>query len=196
MANIVRFKRRTTAKQRFESIVRPHFDALYKSARRMTLSPYDAEDLLQEVFIKAYAEIDKLADMRYPRAWLLKVMYNQFIDMTRRDSRSPVELAETGVESVDPDVVATSRPGPEDAADTDQRLENVVLAMQRLGSERCALVAMHDLEGFSIAELCELTGMPEGTIKSQLHRTRQRLGQLLSSGQPNRPRFRIVGGKQ
>jgi len=159
----------------------------------MTLSPHDAEDLLQDVFIKAFAAIDELETMRYPRAWLLKVMYNQFVDLTRRDDRAPLGLAATGEDSDEPDTHAVDLDSPEEAADREQRLEQVIRAMQCLGAERCALVAMHDLEGFSIDELCKLTGLPEGTIKSQLHRTRRKIGRLLSNQSLARPRLRVVG---
>ncbi len=68
--------------------------------------------------------------------------------------------------------------------------------MRCLNADQCALVAMHDVEGLSIDELCQLTGMPEGTIKARLHRTRKKLGRLLSNEAVTRPQLKIVGGKK
>ena len=76
--------------------MRPHFDALYAAARRMTMSAADAEDLVQEVCLKAFLKLDELEAMEYQRAWLLRVLYNQFVDSRRVMQRSPVGLATTG----------------------------------------------------------------------------------------------------
>ena len=161
----------------------------------MTLSPQDAEDLVQEVCIKALHHLEELAEIEYPRAWLLKVMYNQFVDETRRTARSPVDAAWTGDQSAEPDEMASHTEQPEELTDRDQRVERVLRAMRSLNANQCALVAMHDVEGLSIAELCQMTGMPEGTIKAQLHRTRKKLGRLLKNDALARPHLKVIGGK-
>ena len=173
-----------------------HFDALYSAARRMTLSPHDAEDLVQEVCIKALKQIDYLEQIDHVRAWLLKVMYNHFVDETRRAAKSPVDVAWTGEQSEEPDELASHGAHPDEMAETSQQVENVLRAMRYLNAEECALVAMHDVEGLSIAELSELTGMPGGTIKARLHRTRIKLGRLLKNDAITRPRLRAIGGKK
>ena len=193
---VIAFKRRKTPSERFEVLMQPHFDALYSAARRMTLSPHDAEDLVQEVCIKAFDRLDELEVIEFPRAWLLKVMYNLFIDSTRAAGRSPVDAAGTGGDSVEPDHLDSGAERPEQLVDRNQRIELVLRAMRCLNAEQCALVAMHDIEGLSIDELSRLTGQPAGTIKSQLHRTRKKLGRLLSNETVTRPQFRVVGGKQ
>lgn len=174
----------------------PHFDALYAAARRMTLSPHDAEDLVQEVCIKALKQIDHLERIDHVRAWLLKVMYNHFVDETRRAAKSPVDAAWTGEQSEEPDELASHGARPDEVTETTQQVEHVIRAMRYLSAEECALVAMHDVEGLSIAELSELTGMPDGTIKARLHRTRVKLGKLLKNDAVTRPRLRVVGGKK
>lgn len=173
----------------------PHFDALYSAARRMTSSPYDAQDLVQDVCIRAFEKLDDLEQITYPRAWLLKVMYNQFIDGRRAAGRSAVDGAITGEVSAEPDDLAAETDRPEDLVERDQRIDRVLRAMQCLNAELCALVAMHDVEGISIKELSEMTGESAGTIKSRLHRTRKKLGRLLSNEAVARPQLRIVGGK-
>ena len=160
----------------------------------MTLSTVDAEDLVQEVCLKAFMKLDELEGIDYQRAWLLKVMYNKFIDMQRASQRSPVDQAETGADSTDPDDYSMDRWQPDDAVDREIHIARILMAMKRLDSDQAALVALRDIEGFSIAELQELTGMPAGTIKSHLHRTRAKLGRLLSSVSTLRPNLKAIGG--
>ena len=162
----------------------------------MTLSTHSAEDLVQEVCLKAMSRLDELENVEYRRAWLLKVMYHRFIDDQRRNQRSPVDIASTGIESMEPDIIADRTGQPDELVDREQRIEAVHRAMRCLKAEQCALVAMHDVEGLSIDELCELTGMPAGTIKSQLHRTRKKLGRLLTNDAIVKPHLKIVGGKK
>lgn len=173
----------------------PHFDALYGAARRMTLSIDDAEDLVQETCIKAYERLEELANLEFPRAWLLRVMYHQFVDDFRRAGRTPVDRSQTGTESGEPDELASGTEGPEEIVDRTQKVERILYAMQLLSGNQCALVAMHDIEDISVEELSELTGMPQSTVRSQLHRTRKKLGRLLSNVAVSKPRLKLIGGK-
>lgn len=182
-------------KHRFEALMQPHFEPLYRAARRMTLSPEDAEDLLQEVCIVAFDHLEELEQIEFPRAWLLKVMYNRFIDGTRQAERSPVDAALTGQQSEEPDESAAIAERLDELVDRQQHVERILHAMRYLNTEQCALVAMHDVEGMSIEELARITGRPPGTIKSQLHRTRQKLGRLLANEAFRKPYLRVVGGK-
>lgn len=195
LSNVITLKRRPTGPDLFEALVRPHFDTLYKAARRMTLTPQDAEDLVQEVCLKAMSRLDELENVEFQRAWLLKVMYNKFVDDRRRDSRSPVGLASTGVDSADTDLVADKGAQPDELVERAQRIELVLRAMRCLNSEHCAIVAMHDIEGISVDELCQLTGKPAGTIKSLLHRTRNKIGRLLSNDAVAKPHLKIIGAQ-
>lgn len=161
----------------------------------MTLSAHDAEDLVQDVCVKAFERLEEFETIEYPRAWLLKMMYNRFIDNKRRTSRSPVDIADTGAASDEPELLAASNIKPDELVDREQNVERVLRAMQCLDADHCALVAMHDVEGLSIDELCKMTGMPAGTIKSRLHRTRVKLGRLLSNDAMAQPRLKVVGGR-
>lgn len=178
---------------RFEALLEPHFDALYAAARRMTLSAVDAEDLVQEVAIKAYERLTELERIEYPRAWLLKVMYHQFIDNQRRASRSAVDQASTGNDSAEPEEYGHSDWLPDEMLDREIRITRILMAMQRLDDESAALVALRDIEGLSIAELEKLTGSPSGTIKAKLHRSRARLGRMLANDPALKPELKAVG---
>ncbi len=175
--------------------MRPHFDALYAAARRMTMSSADAEDLVQEVCVKAFLRLDEFEQIKYQYAWLLKVLYHQFIDMQRSRDRSAMGNADTGTESIDPDSVSENSQQPEDLVDRENRVGQVLQAMAILGKDNCSLVALHDIEGLTLQELHQMTGKPIGTIKAQLHRTRAKLGRLLMNDAFSKPHLRVVGGK-
>jgi RNA polymerase sigma factor (sigma-70 family) len=187
---------RVSKSDRFDALVRPHFQALYAAARRFTTSTHDAEDLVQEVCLKAFARLDELMCIEFPRAWLLKVLYHEFIDNQRRNGRSPLALAGTGAEHEESDFGEAPTDQPDELVNREQRVERVLRAMRMLDSDQCVLVIMHDVEGFSIDELCALTGTAAGTIKSQLHRTRIKLGRILSRDAAKTPRLKAVAGAQ
>lgn len=166
----------------FERLVRPHFDRLYRLAWRLTGSKVEAEDLFQELLIKAYGKLDDLVDIREPGPWLCRVMYNLFIDERRRYARrrlrivAECELAGDGLAGL---------PGPGDPDYDKHRLENIErldAALAALSDEHRTVVLLHDAEGYKIAEIEDLTGVPAGTIKSRLHRARARLREILGSG--------------
>jgi RNA polymerase sigma factor (sigma-70 family) len=183
-------------KNRFTELMRPHFDALYIAAQRLTSSAADAEDLVQDVCLKAHMHMDELEKVEFQRAWLLKILYHRFIDIQRTRERSPVDMAETGSESNDPDLIGRDESRPENLVEREKRLETIFRAMEILGHEASSLVALHDIEGFSLAELRQVTGLPEGTLKSRLHRTRSRLGRLLLNQDIHKPVLTVVGGKK
>jgi RNA polymerase sigma-70 factor (ECF subfamily) len=187
---------RTSHGSRFTHLVRPHFDALYGAARRLTSSPSDAEDLVQDVCLKAFESIDELEKIEFRRAWLLKVLYHLFVDRQRAKSRSPVDQADTGVDSFNPEDITRSGLRPDELLDRDARVETVVWAMGILDKDDCSLLALRDIEGYSLDELRDMTGLPTSTIKSRLHRTRSKLGRLLSSEAAQKPQLRIVGGNK
>ncbi|MDH4107919.1 MAG: RNA polymerase sigma factor [Gammaproteobacteria bacterium] len=196
MRKVSGFRRRSEP-DRFGELMRPHFDALYAAARRMSMSAVDAEDLVQEVCLKAFLKLDELESMEYQRAWLLRVLYNQFIDSRRVLQRSPVGMATTGADENDEfEVPAASSWQPEEMLDREMRVELILKAMRLLGSDQCTLVALHDIEGMSLDELQQMTGTPIGTLKSQLHRTRAKLGRLLAKDLAHRPDLKVIGGKQ
>lgn len=194
MPRLLRFPSRQSASKRFEVLMQPHFDDLYAAARRLAMQDSDAKDLVQEVCLKAYANLDELAQMAYPRAWLLRVLYHQFVDDQRNRKRSPIDDAGS-IEPGETEPAAEHvEARPDEQADLMLRVDRVLRAMELLDKELCALLAMHDVEGMTIRELCAATGLTESAVKSRLFRTRAKLGRLLKNEQFNRPNLRVVGG--
>lgn len=163
----------------FEGMLRPHFDALYGRAFRLTGNAADAEDLMQELCIRVFPRMDELAHLENPRAWLMRVLYRLFIDLTRSLQRSPIKSV--NAEEAEEYLQAPSgEPGPEQRAEAAQRYERLQRAWRHLDSEQRALLLLQGVEGRSLAEIEEITGIPQGTLKSRLHRARLRLGRLLA----------------
>ena len=165
----------------FENLVRPHLYALYRQAYRLSLNAADAEDLVQDVCVRAYPRIAELQELENPRAWLMRVLYHVFVDLTRHRKTSPLRPSCNLEEEDAFHSVASEEPGPEaqtDSAIGEARLER---AWHRLEKTQRALLALHDIEGYTLAELQEMTGLPQGTLKSRLHRARVRLGRLLKT---------------
>lgn len=195
MATVQKFRNRKSSSARFEVLVRPYFDALYAAARRFTASAADAEDLVQEVCMKAFLNLDDLECIEHKRAWLLRVLYNLFVDGQRKQQRSPVHIAASTDDTDEMELREHEYLQPDQQVDRMLRVDIVLRAMALLDKDQCALLAMHDVEGLSLEELHEITDLPIGTIKSRLFRTRAKLGRLLKNNSAMRPELKIVGGK-
>jgi RNA polymerase sigma factor (sigma-70 family) len=161
---------------RFAELVEPHYATMYRVAYRLTRSTHDAEDLAQETCVRAFSQLEALERLEQPRGWLLRVLYRLFVDATRRYERRNVD----SLDGLD-DVLVSEGPSPAEEADRALDRERLDIAWRYLDEEQRALLALHDVEGHSLAELREITGLKEGTLKSRLHRARVRLGKLLQS---------------
>ncbi len=159
--------------------MRPHLERLYRLAWRLTGRKAEAEDLFQELLIRAYGKLDKLVNIDEPGSWLARVMYNLFIDERRRFARRRLHTVEEGELSGDG---LAGLPGAEDPVHDVQRLERLErldAALSQLSDEHRAIVLLHDTEGYKLSEIHELMSIPVGTVKSRLHRARARLREIL-----------------
>jgi RNA polymerase sigma-70 factor (ECF subfamily) len=181
-----------SSEARFEALLRPHYELLHRTAFRLTRSLHDAEDLTQEVCVRAYPRLHELERLDDPRAWLLCVMRRLFIDHTRRYERRFVASMETTADAV----IVSEAPGPAEEAELASEIEHLDRAWVHLDRDQRVLLALHDVEGYSLAEINKITGIKEGTLKSKLHRARAKLGRLLQR-QNTVTRFRSnAGGRQ
>jgi RNA polymerase sigma factor (sigma-70 family) len=179
-----------SAADRFEALLRPHYDVLFRTAYRFTRSVHDAEDLVQDVCVRAFPRLDELDGLEDPRGWLMLVMRRLFIDRTRRYERKHVESLETA----DATALVCAEPGPFEAAVQSGDRERLDFAWRHLDADQRSLLALHDIEGYSLAELMDITGLKEGTLKSRLHRARVKLARLLERHE-RVAKLRAVGGE-
>ena len=169
----------------FDTLLRPHLDRLHRLAYRLAGSKAEAEDLFQDVLLKAFARLDDLLEVREPGSWLCRVMYNHFIDNRRRFARARLVSVE---ESQLPGQSVESLPGDLDPVRDAERLDNIMQlerALAELSDKHRLVVLLHDAEGYKLEEIHQITGDPLGTIKSRLHRARARLRKLLAQGGTN-----------
>ncbi len=164
----------------YERILRPHLNRLYGLAWRLAGNKADAEDLFQDLLVKAYDKLDTLADIDEALPWLSRVMYNLFVDRHRSLKRQRLHVVAEGQL---PPGGLEAMPGIGDPELDQQRFEKLKrldTALQQLSDEHRLVVLLHDTDGYKLSEIHELTGIPTGTIKSRLHRARARLREILT----------------
>jgi len=172
---------RNLSSHAFDQLVRPHFERLYRLAYRLTGNKAEAEDLFQELLIKAFGKLDDLADIEEPGSWLSRVLYNLFIDQHRRFARQRMHLVDEGHLAGDGLAGLAGDDNPVANNERLQQLQQLDSALQLLSEEHRIVVLLHDTEGYKLTEIQELTGTPVGTIKSRLHRARARLREILTA---------------
>lgn len=167
--------KRPSVRGQFDVVVRPHFEALYRAAMRLTRLHEDAEDLVQEVALRACPELDRLETLDSPRAWLLRVQYRIFVDEFRRRKRSPIV---DGCDPAEADHAVSAEPGPEEQTECAQRRRQLGRVWGMLDRRQRALLALH-AEGYTLAELGTITGLTPNAVGVTLHRARARLAKLI-----------------
>ena len=169
-------------KERFEREVLPPLPSLYSAALRMTRNPADAEDLVQETYLRAYRGFSGFEEGTNLRAWMYRILTNTCINSYRKKQREPVtvqeddldewylydKLGENGVEPSAEAEVIRSMPD-----------EDVQRALEALPEGFRLAVLLADVEGFSYKEIAEILGIPIGTVMSRLHRGRRALEKAL-----------------
>jgi RNA polymerase sigma-70 factor (ECF subfamily) len=163
----------------FEAAAMPFVDSLYNTAFRMTRNAEDAEDLVQESYLKAYKYYDKFQEGTNFKAWLFKILKNTFINSYRRRQARPPQSdfaeIEESFEAQVSDEVKRRIKSPEDELLEDVLDEDVQRALDDLPTDYRMAVVLADLEGFSYKEIAEILELPVGTVMSRLYRGRKLL---------------------
>ena len=169
----------------FAELAMPYMSGLYAAALRMTRNPADAEDLVQETYLRAYRGFGGFQEGTNLKAWLYKILTNTYINTYRAKKRRPEMETLDDVEDFylyrrvgGLEAVAAER-GPE-AEVLDAIPEDAVKeAVEALPEQFRMAVLLADVEGFSYKEIAEIMDVPIGTVMSRLHRGRKQLQRRL-----------------
>jgi RNA polymerase sigma factor (sigma-70 family) len=159
----------------FEQAVLPHLDAAYNLARWLTRNQQDAQDVVQEAYLRAFRFFPSFRGGD-ARAWLLKIVRNTSYTWLHVN-RPPQDAAEFD-ENIGPPDLRT--PNPEEAVLQNDSFTLVRKALEKLQPNFREVLILRELEGMSYREIADITGMPAGTVMSTLSRARGRLRQVLA----------------
>src|SRR5437016_5566513 len=172
-------------RERFVGQAMEHMPSLYTAALRMTRNPADAEDLVQETYLKAYRSFDSFQEGTNLKAWLYKILTNTFINSYRARRRRPEQTELDDVEDLylyrrlgGLEAVAAGRSAEEEVMDlfTDAEVKE---ALESLPEQFRMAVLLADVEGFSYKEIADIMDVPIGTVMSRIHRGRRALQKAL-----------------
>jgi len=167
----------TRKQQDFEKEALPHMDVLYNYALRTTGNQDDAQDLLQETFLKAFRFWDKYEKGTNIRAWLFRIMKNSYINRYRKETKEPDKVDYGDIENF----YNTIRAEYTDTNDLQEKLfgnllgDEVARALESLPEDFRTVVILCDIEGMTYEEIAEFIERPIGTVRSRLHRGRKLL---------------------
>ena len=174
-----------TTREDFTHDAMKHAPQLFSTAMRMTRNRSDAEDLVQETFIKAWRSFATYQQGTNLRAWLFRIMTNTYINKYNAQQRKPTETELDDVE----ELFLYKRLGAVDQSQLSQSAEDQMLslftddevkkALEELPDQFRIPVLMSDVEGFSYKEIAEILEIPLGTVMSRLHRGRKSMQKML-----------------
>lgn len=175
---------RAESRDLFEEQALPFIDQLYAAGMRMTRNPSDAQDLVQETYVKAFAAFHQFEQGTNLKAWLYRILTNTFINTYRKKQREPYqgtidELEDWQLGGAESTTATSSRSAEAEAIDhlPDSAVKD---ALQSIPEDFRLAVYFADVEGFSYQEIAEIMKTPIGTVMSRLHRGRRLLRELLA----------------
>lgn len=159
----------------FDELVVPVSDALHNFALKMTGSPDDADDLVQETLLKAYRFFDKFERGTNIKAWLFSIMKNSFINEYRKVSKQPTKVDYDDISNFYENIKSTEVEFNHIVGDSfsDVLDDDITVAISSLPTDFQTIIILSDIEGYNYEEIAEFMSCPIGTVRSRLHRARK-----------------------
>jgi len=183
----------------YRTLVQRHGRDAFVLARRIVGSDEDAEEVVQEAFLKAFRSLDRFRGGSAFYTWLYRIVYNGAIDRLRKESRlRTVDYDDTLARGEEVDGAAELLPPRLDAdpARVQRRRElkeQMESALEQLSEAHQAVIVLREVHGLTYEEIAEVVGCPKGTVMSRLHHARRRMQELL---RPYRERGVGVGAEE
>ena len=161
----------------FEQEAMPHIDALYNFALRMTGDPEDADDLVQETYLKAFKYFDKFEKGTNCKAWMFRILKNSFINDYRKTSKEPDKIDYDDIQNFYETIKSTDVKTQHLQEDVFSQLldDEISKAITNLPEDFRTVIILNDIEGFTYEEIADFVDCPVGTVRSRLHRARKML---------------------
>lgn len=163
---------------RFDSLLRPYLQDMYRLALRLSGDEHDAEDLVQDLAMRLYPRLDEMEKVECLRPWLARVLHNLYIDSIRSRLRRPHGYLDNDSDRHLAELRDHSD-GPEGQFELNALQRELAASISSLSEEHRYVVIMHDMEGYTLSELTGILDVPLGTLKSRLHRARRLLRDML-----------------
>lgn len=181
MITMAKYNSKVEKDQQFEEEFMPHIDSLYNFAYRLTFDDDDANDLVQETYLKAYRFFESYEKGTNAKAWLFRILKNSFINDFRKKSREPSKVDYQEVETFYNSEDTPQNHTVDLRVDAVQNLigDEITTALNSLEVDFRAIIILSDLEGFTYEELSKILDIPIGTVRSRLHRARNLLKEKL-----------------
>jgi len=154
-------------------LIKPHIPDLYASAYHWTQNQHEAEDLVQDLIIKSMDNLDTLEKLDKPALWLKKVLYRMFVDRHRRSQFSTVMPSDEISDLVEEDQLSTDE--SVDLHHERQLRQGLIKAMKSLDAPQRVALSLFEIEGYSLQEIADIQKVSLGTVKSRLHRAKEKL---------------------
>jgi RNA polymerase sigma-70 factor (ECF subfamily) len=163
--------------QEFQQEAVAHINSLYNYALHLTMNPDDAEDLVQETYLKAYKFFDSFERGTNCKAWLFKILKNNYINKFRKNSREPGKVDYDLIKDFYHTIKDVQSDTTEAESDFFHSLlhDEVYQALQVLPDEFREVIQLCDIEGFTYEEIANMVESPIGTVRSRLYRGRKLL---------------------
>jgi len=184
--------RRTGDMTKFKSLVRRYQNRIYSAAVRILGNTEEAEEVVQDTFVKVHENIDKFRNQASFSAWVFRIAHNQCVNTLRNKRKkrgfallsfdpqsTPLDSDDLSDSSPVVSQLADPGPTPEEESDLSEQEQMIASSLRQLPETQREVLVLHDIEGFSYQEISNIVGASIGTVRSRLHYGRLKLRELL-----------------